>query len=163
MAIGIISITLAIMAILPCLAPGAMSAIGVFISLFALLMSCLTTIKGKAKYLLPVLFIVTLNIFVVSEFSFSLSKKLYSHAETPLRKIIHKMTYTEVDRIKQEKSKQALENYLGYELVVNYKRKEEGYWQFVRMVGLIIFFPYLVSFYHLYNILQKKTANKNLP
>ena len=158
MSIGIISIILGAIAILPCFAPGAMSAIGVFISLFALLLSCFSTIKGKVKYLVYVLFIVTFNIFIVSEFSFALNKNLYSHKKTPLREITRLLTHTEEETTKKEQSKKALEEYLGHEITVDYKCEEEGYWQFVKMVGLIIFSPYLLSFYRLYYVLRYKST-----
>lgn len=145
-------------AILPCFAPGAMSVIGVFISLFALLLSCFSTKKNKIAYLICVLIIVTFNIFIVSEFSFSLSKNWYSHTETPLRKIIAIVTYNAEDQIKEAESKQSLEKHLGHEITVDYKSKEEGYWQFVKMVLLIIFVPYLLSFYRLYYILRNKST-----
>jgi histone deacetylase complex regulatory component SIN3 len=96
--------------------------------------------------------------FVVSEFSFALSKNLYSHTETPLGKIIGIVTYNAEDKIKEAESKKALEKHLGHEITVDYKSKEEGYWQFVKTVMLIIFVPYFLSFYRLYYVLRYKST-----
>lgn len=158
MIVGSISIILAIIAMIPCFAPGAISAIGVFVSLLALLISCFSTIKSKVKYLVYVLFIVTFNIFVVSEFSFSLNKYLYSHTETPLRKIIHIITYNKEDEIKYDQSKKALEKHLGREIKIDYESKEKGYFQFVKMVILIIIIPYFLSICRLYYILKYEST-----
>lgn len=154
MIVGIISIILAVIAILPCFAPGGISAIGGFISLLALLVACLSTFEGKIKYLVWVLFIVTFNIFVVSEFSFAINKNLYSHRQTPLRKVIHLITYNDENQIKEKLSKKALEKYLGYEIIIDYKRREKGYWNFVKIVILITFIPYFLSFLRLYSVLR---------
>ena len=154
MIVGIISIILAVIAILPCFSPGAMSVIGVFISLLSLLIACLSTFERKIKYLIWVLFIVTFNIFVVSEFSFAVNKNLYSHRQPLLRKIIHLITYNDEDQIKEKLSKKALEKYLGYEIIIDYKRREKGYWNFVKIVILITFIPYFLSFLRLYSVLR---------
>ncbi len=147
---GIISIIFAVIAILPCFAPGAISMIGVFLSLAALIISCFSTFAGKSKYLISVLIIVSINIFAVSEFSFALSKNLYSHTQTPLRKAIYFLSYNETVKIREEKNLKALEQQLGHKINVNYKEKEVGYWQFVRMVFLFTIIPYFLSISRLY-------------
>jgi len=150
MIIGIVSIIIAIMGTLLCFYPGAMSFIGVFLSLAALLMVCLSTFKGEKKHLVCVLILVTFNIFIVSELSFALNKNLYSHGETPLRKVIHLITYSEEDRFNDQKNLIALEKHLGHKVEIDYTKKEQGYWSFVKIALLIVLFPYSIALLRLY-------------
>ncbi len=158
MVIGVFSILLAVLSALPSFVPGAMSIFGILLSLVALILSCFSTTEGKLKYLISVLIIVTFNIFIVSEFSVALSKSVYSHGEPALGKIIHAITYNEETRIREKKKRQEFEAYIGHKIEVDYKEKEKGYWQFVRTVILIIFLPYLILIYCLYNTWQQKNT-----
>jgi hypothetical protein len=90
----------------------------------------------------------------VSEFSFALSKHLYSHTETPLRKAIHRLTFTEEDR-------QAFKKHFGYVPKIDYKKKEGGYWQFVNMVFLIIVIPYSIAIFRVYYLRPEKVFRRN--
>ena len=86
---------------------------------------------------------------------------MYSHTKTPLRKIIHLLTYTDEVRIKEQKSLLAFKEQFGYEPTVDYKKKETGYWQFVKTVFLVCIVPYSLSFFRLYYLWPEKVPRRN--
>lgn len=82
--LGITSVILAILAI----PPGFISGIGVSMALFALLLSGISSISGRLKYVSIVVIITTLNLFFVSVDSASWSQKRYAapypHGKPPI-------------------------------------------------------------------------------
>lgn len=82
--LGITSVILAILAI----PPGLISGIGVSMALFALLLSGISSISGRLKYVSIVAIITTLNLFFVSVESASWSQKRYAspypHGKPPI-------------------------------------------------------------------------------
>jgi len=81
---------------------------------------------------------------------------MYSHAETPLRIGIHWLKNTEEEKIKQQKNLQAFKKHFGYEPKIDYKKRESGYWQFVKMVFLFCIVPYSVSVFRIYYLWPEK-------
>ena len=113
--LGVISLVVAIFSIIPSLVTG----IGIILALFALLLSGVSAISGKLKYVIAVILLTTINLFFLSIASTSWMNKQYAYPYTEGKYI--PSDWPEVEGAKE--------------------RKKEALYEFIRWVSL----PYGVT------------------
>jgi uncharacterized Tic20 family protein len=113
--LGVISVVIAILSIIPSLVTG----IGIVLALFALLLSGVSAISGKLKYVTAVILLTTMNLFFLSIASTSWMNKQYAYPYIDDKEI--PSDWPELEGAKE--------------------RKKEALYEFIRWVSL----PYAVT------------------